>query len=97
MHRFYLLQVLLCLWLHFTTHRQLKHPNIVSLMGYTKNDDEIILIMNYVDGNNLDRLLFDKREKREVCTLCVCIYTIIVYIILQFSAQEVKDVATKIA
>ena len=37
--------------------------------GYTKGEDEIILIMSYVDGDNLDRMIFGAKEKREVCTL----------------------------
>ena len=29
-------------------------------------EDEVILIMNFVDGSNLDRMLFGKKEYREV-------------------------------
>ena len=44
----------------------LEHPNIVSLFGYIMAEDEVILIMNFVDGSNLDRMLFGKKEYREV-------------------------------
>lgn len=54
---------------HLVIYSQLKHPNIVSLLGYTKSVDEIILIMNYIDGDNLDRMIFGTREKREVCAV----------------------------
>ena len=70
--------MLLMLWSHFIIHSQLNHPNIISLLGYTKSDQEIILIMNYVDGNNLDRMIFGSKDKREVCTM-LCMYLAIVY------------------
>ncbi len=53
---------------HFCDCRQLNHPNIISLLGYSVNEDEIILITNFMDGHNLDRLLFGKKDKREVYT-----------------------------
>lgn len=62
-------------------HRQLNHPNIIPLLGYAKIEEEVILIMKYVDGQNLDHFLFGKK-KREVCHLHVgydwlsmCVYT----------------------
>ena len=38
--------------------RLLKHPNLVSLLGYSASADEIVLIMNFVSGSNLDTMLF---------------------------------------
>ena len=61
--------MLLISWSHFIIDSQLNHLNIVSLLGYTKSEDEIILIMNYTDGDNLERMIFGAKEKREVCTL----------------------------
>ena len=41
-------------------YRKLSHPNIISLMGYSFSEDEIVLITNYVEGSNLDKILFGK-------------------------------------
>ena len=41
-----------------STQRHSTHPNIISLLGYTVTEDEVILIMNFVDGSNLDQMLF---------------------------------------
>ena len=41
--------------------RKLKHPNIISLLGYSFTEDELILITNYVKGSNLDSMLFGKK------------------------------------
>ena len=38
--------------------RLLKHPNLVSLLGYSVSADEIVLIINFVSGSNLDIILF---------------------------------------
>ena len=38
----------------------MKHPNIVSLLGYSVSSEAIVLIMNYVPGKNLDVLIFGK-------------------------------------
>ena len=52
---------------HYTLIAKLQATgNIVSLFGYTMAEDEVILIMNFVDGSNLDRMLFGKKEYREV-------------------------------
>ena len=39
---------------------------IVSLLGYTCTVDEVMLVMNFVDGANLDQMLFGKVAYREV-------------------------------
>lgn len=93
---------------HLVIYSQLKHPNIVSLLGYTKSVDEIILIMNYIDGDNLDRMIFGTREKREVCTVLLhapalihaCytgIFFICIHIFSKFTSLQVKGIAAKIA
>ena len=47
--------------------RTLKHPNIVELMAYAKSEEEIVLVTNFVDGSNLDTILFGKKRlEREV-------------------------------
>lgn len=68
---------------HLVIYSQLKHPNIVSLLGYTKSADEIILVMNYIDGDSLDRMIFSTK-KREVCNMycaaaCTSPYTCMLY------------------
>ena len=43
--------------------RTLKHPNIISLLGYAQNQERIVLIMNYVQGSNLHQLIFGKESQ----------------------------------
>lgn len=52
--------------------RLLKHPNIVSLLGHAASVEEIVLIMNFVTGSNLDVLIFGRKKvMSEVCVqLC---------------------------
>ena len=60
-----------------------KRANIISLLGYTVTEDEVIPIINFVDGSNLDLMLFGKKEYREVsvvkppqirtCLQCMCL------------------------
>lgn len=40
--------------------RELNHPNIVSLLEHCVTNDEIVLVMNFINGSNLDRILFSK-------------------------------------
>ena len=42
--------------------RDLKHPNIVQLLAYAICEEEIVLVTNFVDGNNLDKILFGKES-----------------------------------
>ena len=49
-----------------TNYRNLKHPNIVQLHGYAISGDELVLVMNYVDGYNLEKILFGKGTNIEV-------------------------------
>ena len=44
----------------------MKHPHIISCMGYCATNQQIVLVMNFVDGSNLDMVLFSKKHKREV-------------------------------
>jgi len=46
----------------------LKHPNIVSLLGVAASAEEIVLILNFISGNNLDMLIFGK--ERLLSTVC---------------------------
>lgn len=43
-------------------NRDIRHPNIVRLFGYCLNEEDVVLIMNYVDGSNLDKLLFSAKS-----------------------------------
>lgn len=44
-------------------HRNLKHPHIVNLLAYALNN---VLVTNFVDGNNLQKIIFDKDLVKEV-------------------------------
>lgn len=57
-------------------YRKLQHPNIITLLGYSFSDDEIILITNYVKGCNLDKMLFGKTTRVQVSMRpCACSLT----------------------
>ena len=36
----------------------MKHPNIVELLAYALSEEEIVLVTNFIDGSNLDKILF---------------------------------------
>ena len=40
----------------------MKHPNIVELLGVAACDNEITIIMTYVQGENLHKLIFGKEQ-----------------------------------
>lgn len=40
--------------------RDLNHPNIITLFAYCITREEVVLVMNYVNGSNLDKLLFSR-------------------------------------
>ena len=44
--------------------RELNHPNIVQFHGCAKIDDEFVIVMSSVNGSNLDRMMFGKKEWR---------------------------------
>lgn len=46
--------------MHHFYFRLLKHPNIISLVGYTVFNDELIIIMNLINGKTLHHMIFDK-------------------------------------
>lgn len=46
--------------------RSLKHPNIISLLGYCITRQEAILVTNLVNGSNLDKILFSKHLHDQV-------------------------------
>lgn len=41
--------------------RLLEHPNLVSLLGYTATVNQMVLIMNFINGKNLHVILFGKK------------------------------------
>ena len=43
-----------------TMLRQLKYPNILTLMGACKEVNQLLIFMNYVDGCNLDQAIFQR-------------------------------------
>ena len=42
--------------------RQLNHPNIVQFHGCAKVGDDFVIVMSYVDGSNLDNMIFGKNK-----------------------------------
>eukprot|EP00731_Ephydatia_muelleri_P012886 Em0007g196a len=38
--------------------RQLRHPNIITLMGISSNKSELLIVMNLVNGFNVDQVIF---------------------------------------
>ena len=44
--------------MHHFYFRLLKHPNIISLVGYTAFNDELIIIMNFINGKILHHMIF---------------------------------------
>ena len=43
--------------------RQIKHPNIVHMHGCAATDQEMVIVMGYVNGANQHSKLFGKTEK----------------------------------
>ena len=37
-----------------------KHPSVVSLFGVAHTSDEVVLVINFVKGSALDKLIFGK-------------------------------------
>ena len=42
--------------------RMLKHPNIVSFIGYASSESELVLVMEFIDGTNLHHLIFGSQR-----------------------------------
>lgn len=47
-------------------YRDLAHPNIVRLLAYSMSEAEVVLVMNFVKGTDLERVLFSKKYAKEV-------------------------------
>lgn len=45
---------------YFKFYRNLKHPNIINLIGYAVTDEQVVIVTNFINGNNLDKILFKK-------------------------------------
>lgn len=46
-------------------HKQLSHPNVVLFMGASLGRGYILLLMEYMDGTNLETLIFDDETKQQ--------------------------------
>lgn len=44
---------------------QLRHPNLVNLIGYCLEDEQRLLVYEYMEGGNLENLLFKGNFNRE--------------------------------
>uniref|UniRef100_A0A803LX38 non-specific serine/threonine protein kinase n=2 Tax=Chenopodium quinoa TaxID=63459 RepID=A0A803LX38_CHEQI len=47
--------------------RRLRHRNLVQLLGYCRRKGELLLVYDYMPNGSLDKLLFDKFEKSNLC------------------------------
>lgn len=45
-------------------YRKMQHPNILCLLGTVESEGAVMVITNYVNGNNLSTLLFDTSHDR---------------------------------
>ena len=65
--------------------RELNHANIVSLLAHCVTNDEIVLVMNFINGSNLDRILFSKNlhDYKEV-GIIIIIFWMPAYWVLQW-------------
>ena len=72
--------------------RQLDHPNIISLLGYTTSEEESILITNFIDGKNLAQMLLGKWDYKEVrISYYTCMtYTLLYVILLYMHSSQTK-------
>lgn len=46
---------------HSCTFRNLRHPNILHFLGYAKDDKQLAILTNLVDGDDLYKMLFEKK------------------------------------
>ncbi len=77
--------------------RLIHHPNLVSLFGYTMSNTELMLIMNFVDGENLDSLIFGRAQViSKAYTQCLVIYNYC-YQCMQMTPQERLLICSSIA
>lgn len=55
---------------------QLRHPNLVNLIGYCLEDEQRLLVYEYMEGGNLENLLFkcNSIEKIYGCSVFFCCY-----------------------
>ena len=71
--------------------RTLKHPNIVELMAYAKSEEEIVLVTNFVDGSNLDTILFGKkrleREVHNIIIILLCSHDIVWFLLMFYAVN----------
>ena len=54
----------------------LSHPNIVSLYGFVQNEDEVVIVTNFVEGRSLHAMLFGKNKttvRNFFLGTCICI------------------------
>ena len=44
-------------------YRNLRHSNILHFLGYAKDDKQLAILTNLVDGEDLYKILFEKNVK----------------------------------
>lgn len=51
--------------------RKLRHPNIITLMGVCYNVSQLLLVTNYINGRNLEQIIFsDSWNVSKTCMAC---------------------------
>ena len=53
-------------------HRTLNHPNILSLLGIITRKESVVLITNFVRGNNFHNVIFNSNKAVSAINLCDC-------------------------
>ena len=56
-------------------HRTLNHPNILSLLGIITRKESVVLITNFVRGNNLHNVIFNSNKTVSAIKLICLIVT----------------------
>ena len=67
-----------CISIYASSFRKLRHPNIVNLMGVCYEVSQLLLVTNYINGSNLEQIIFNKSlDVSESHMSCISIKTIL--------------------
>ena len=74
------------LLIHNNTNRSLDHPHIIKLLAYSLCETRVTTVMNYVNGRNLDVILFSKRlhDYKEVGYQVLCMLILDLFLLWLF-------------
>jgi len=79
----------------------IKHPNIVTFIGYAASEAELVLIMEFIDSTNLHHLIFGPQKIiTRVRQLTIIMFLLYLSCIIQASTDKrmyiVKEIANGI-